>query len=90
MNKMGLKLGRNKSQSRAASSLQKSEKGVSMDKYKNRFELMKMNKSLNPEQYEISEDRKYSTLDSQGLCKFEYEKTISGKLAHKSNHHMKF
>ena len=61
-----------------------------MDKYKNRFELLKMNKTLNPEQYHIAEDKKYSTLNSQGLCKFEFEKTIGGKLIHKSNHHMNF
>ena len=51
---------------------------------------MKMNKSLNPEYFTLAEDKKYSTVDTQGLCKFEYEKTIGGRLVHKSNHHMGF
>ena len=29
-----------------------------------------MNKVKNPEQYQVDEERQYSTLDTNGLCKF--------------------
>lgn len=32
----------------------------------------------------------YSTLDTKGLCKFEFEKTIEGRLVYKSNNHLEF
>ena len=71
-------------------SSRRGRKGISADKYENIIKFMKKNKRANPEQYMMVEEPKYSTLKSQGLCKFEFEKTIIGKMTHKSNHHMCF
>lgn len=40
------------------------------DKHLFRLELIKMNKASNPEKIHLSEQEKYSTLNTQGLCKF--------------------
>lgn len=43
--------------------------GISSDKYQNIANLIRINKTVNPEKHVIIEEPKYSTLDSQGLCK---------------------
>lgn len=51
---------------------------------------MTMNKVVHPEKYSMEEDRLYSTIETGGLCKYEFDKTIQGQLAHKSNLHLQF
>lgn len=51
---------------------------------------MIMNKAVEPEKYSMEEDKLYSTIETGGLCKYEFDKTIQGQLAHKSNLHLQF
>ena len=38
----------------------------------NRIDLINKNRSTNPEQFDIEEEEMYSTLETSGLCKFEF------------------
>lgn len=51
---------------------------------------MAENKQSNPEQYYIMETEKYSTVNTQGLCKFEFDKTIAGRLKNRKHLHLDF
>lgn len=61
-----------------------------MDKSGLRLEMIGMNKMQNPEKHHVPEHEKYSTINTQGLCKFQFDKTIAGKLKNKLNHHLDF
>jgi hypothetical protein len=41
-----------------------------MDKSGLRLEMIGMNKMQNPEKHHVPEHEKYSTINTQGLCKF--------------------
>ena len=56
----------------------------------NRLDLINKNRATNPEQFDLEEEDMYSTLETAGLCKFEFQKTIQGRLKFKSNHHIVF
>lgn len=56
--------------SRKSRSNRSSDGGSNMDKNKTRIEMIKMNGVKNSERFHISEKKLYSTLDTQGLCKF--------------------
>jgi hypothetical protein len=49
-----------------------------------------MNKVQNPEKINFVELERYSTFNTQGLCKYEFEKTIAGRLKHRQFSHLYF